>query len=168
MLQPQGRPADLLRLAPGLITLEHSGGAGKADQFLLRGFDGDHGTDLALHVDNMPVNFRSHAHGQGYADLNFIIPETIQEIVVKKGPYHVEYGDFATAGAVNYVTRDVVPETVVQTSGGQFNTQRHLFMASPVQDDVRTFFAGEFYYTDGPFIFVNRNIRLQRLGQNLF
>lgn len=168
VLQPQGRPADLLRLAPGLITLEHSGGAGKADQFLLRGFDGDHGTDLALHVDNMPVNLRSHAHGQGYADLNFIIPETIREIVVKKGPYHVEYGDFATAGAVNYVTREVVPETVVQTSGGQFNTQRHLFMTSPVQDDVRTLFAGEFYYTDGPFLFVNRNIRYNGLAKISF
>ncbi len=168
VLQPQGRPADLLRMVPGLITLEHSGGAGKADQFLLRGFDGDHGTDLALHVDNMPVNFRSHAHGQGYADLNFIIPETIQEIVVKKGPYHVEYGDFATAGAVNYVTRDVVPETVVQTSGGQFNTQRHLFMTSPAQDDVRTLFPGEFYYADGPFIFVNRNIRYNGLAKISF
>ncbi|MDH5575296.1 MAG: Plug domain-containing protein, partial [Nitrospirota bacterium] len=75
LLQPQGRPADLLRLAPGLITLEHSGGAGKSDQYLLRGFDADHGTDLALHVDGMPINMRSHAHGQGYGDLNFIIPE---------------------------------------------------------------------------------------------
>ncbi len=168
VLQPQGRPADLLRLAPGLITLEHSGGAGKADQFLLRGFDGDHGTDLALHVDNMPVNLRSHAHGQGYADLNFIIPETIQEIVVKKGPYHVEYGDFSTAGAVDYVTRDVVPETMVQTSVGQFNTQRHLFMTSPVQDDVRTLFAGEFYYTDGPFNHANRNTRYNGLAKVSF
>ena len=168
VLQPQGRPAELLRLVPGLITLEHSGGAGKADQFLLRGFDGDHGTDLALHVDNMPVNLRSHAHGQGYADLNFIIPETIQEIIVKKGPYHVEYGDFATAGAVDYVTRDVIPETTLQTSGGQFNTQRHLFMTSPVQDDVRTLFAGEFYYTDGPFIHANRNVRYNGLAKVSF
>jgi outer membrane receptor protein involved in Fe transport len=141
ILQPQGRPADLLRLAPGLITLEHSGGAGKADQYLLRGFDADHGTDLALHVDNMPINLRSHAHGQGYADMNFIIPETIQQIVVKKGPYHVEYGDFATAGVVNYVTRDVVPETLVQSGGGEFSTQRHLFVTSPTTDRVKTLFA---------------------------
>ena len=101
LLQPQGRPANLARLAPGLITIEHSGGAGKADQYLLRGFDADHGTDVALFTDGMPVNIRSHVHGQGYSDLNFIIPETIKGIEVFKGPYHVQFGDFATAGAVN-------------------------------------------------------------------
>ncbi|MDR4485150.1 MAG: TonB-dependent receptor plug domain-containing protein [Nitrospirales bacterium] len=168
LLQPQGRPADLLRLAPGLITLEHSGGAGKADQFLLRGFDADHGTDLALHVDGMPINMRSHAHGQGYGDINFIIPETIEEITVKKGPYHVEYGDFATAGAANYVTRESVPDTVLQAGGGSFNTQRYLFMTSPTHDRVRTLFAGEFYYTDGPYDFVNRNTRYNGLAKLTF
>ena len=168
LLQPQGRPADLLRLAPGLITLEHSGGAGKSDQYLLRGFDADHGTDLALHVDGMPINMRSHAHGQGYADLNFIIPETIEEITVKKGPYHVEYGDFATAGAANYVTRETVPLTVVQSGGGSFSTQRHLFMTSPTQERFRTLFAGEFYYTDGPYDFVNRNTRYNGLAKLTF
>lgn len=168
LLQPQGRPADLLRLAPGLITLEHSGGAGKADQFLLRGFDADHGTDLAIHVDSMPINMRSHAHGQGYADLNFIIPETIEEIEVKKGPYHVEYGDFATAGAANYVTRESVPRTILQSAGGMFNTQRHLFMTSPTQERFRTLFAGEFYYTDGPYDFANRNTRYNGLAKFTF
>ena len=113
----------------------------------------------------MPINLRSHAHGQGYTDLNFIIPETVQEIVVKKGPYHVEYGDFATAGAVNYVTRETVPETIVQASGGEFNTQRHLLMTSPTHDAVRTLFAGEFYYTDGPFFHDNRNIRYNGLAK---
>jgi len=165
LLQPQGRPADLLRLAPGLITLEHSGGAGKADQYLLRGFDADHGTDLALHVDHMPVNLRSHAHGQGYADLNFIIPETIEQIQVNKGPYHVEYGDFATAGAVNYVTRETIPNDIIQAMGGEFNTQRYLLMTSPTKDDIKTLFAGEFYYTDGPFLHVNRNIRYNGLAK---
>ena len=168
LLQPQGRPADLLRLAPGLITLEHSGGAGKSDQYLLRGFDADHGTDLALHVDGMPINMRSHAHGQGYADINFIIPETIEEITVKKGPYHVEYGDFATAGAANYVTRESVPQTTVQSAGGNFSTQRHLFMTSPNRDRFRTLFAGEFYYTDGPYDFVNRNTRYNGLAKLTF
>ncbi|MDR4495877.1 MAG: TonB-dependent receptor plug domain-containing protein [Nitrospirales bacterium] len=165
LLQPQGRPADLLRLAPGLITLEHSGGAGKADQFLLRGFDADHGTDLALHVDGMPINMRSHAHGQGYGDINFIIPETVEEIAVQKGPYHVEYGDYATAGAANYVTRKSVPETVIQAAGGSFNTQRYLFMSSPFQEHFRTLVAGEFYYTDGPYDFVNRNTRYNGLAK---
>ncbi|MGE0473136.1 MAG: TonB-dependent receptor [Nitrospirales bacterium] len=165
LLQPQGRPADLLRLAPGLITLEHSGGAGKADQILLRGFDVDHGTDVAVHVDRMPINLRSHAHGQGYADMNFLIPETVQEISVKKGPYHVEYGDFATAGAVNYVTKEMVPETILQSAGGNFSTQRHLFLTSPTKDTVRTLFAGEFFYTDGPFQSVNRNTRYNGLAK---
>lgn len=168
LLQPQGRPADLLRLVPGLITLEHSGGGGKADQYLLRGFDIDHGTDLAIHVDHMPINLRSHAHGQGYADMNFIIPETIDHISVKKGPYHVEYGDFATAGAVNYVTKESVAETLLQSGGGEFGTQRHLFLTSPTQNGIRTLIAGEIFYSDGPFQFVNRNTRYNGLAKLTF
>ena len=168
LLQPQGRPADLLRLVPGLITLEHSGGGGKADQYLLRGFDIDHGTDLAIHVDHMPINLRSHAHGQGYADMNFIIPETIDHISVKKGPYHVEYGDFATAGAVNYATKESVAETLLQSGGGEFGTQRHLFLTSPTQNGIRTLIAGEIFYSDGPFQFVNRNTRYNGLAKLTF
>ncbi len=84
-LRPQGRPADVLRLIPGLIINQHQGG-GKAEQYLLRGFDADHGTDIALFFDGMPVNLRSHAHGQGYADLHFLIPETIAGVDVFKGP----------------------------------------------------------------------------------
>src|SRR6476660_7136196 len=80
LLQPQGRPAQVLRLIPGMIAVEHSGGAGKADQYFLRGFDADHGTDVALFANKMPINLRTHAHGQGYADLNFIIPETIERL----------------------------------------------------------------------------------------
>src|SRR5438445_4630095 len=102
-VRPQGRPADLVRLAPGLFISQHQGG-GKAEQYLLRGFDADHGTDVALFVDNLPVNLRSHAHGQGYADLHFLIPETVKAVEAFKGPYYVEYGDFATAGAINFVT----------------------------------------------------------------
>ena len=85
ILQPQGRPAQVLRLIPGFVAIEHSGGAGKADQYFLRGFDADHGTDVAFFLDGMPINFRSHAHGQGYTDLNFIIPETIEGLDVSKG-----------------------------------------------------------------------------------
>src|SRR5262249_17508191 len=85
-LRPQGRPADVLRLIPGLIINQHQGG-GKAEQYLIRGFDADHGTDLAIFVDGVPVNLRSHAHGQGYADLHFLIPETVRAVDVLKGPY---------------------------------------------------------------------------------
>lgn len=165
LLQPQGRPAQVLRLIPGLIAVEHSGGAGKADQYFLRGFDADHGTDIAFFADGMPINFRSHAHGQGYADLNFIIPETIEGIDAYKGAYHVEFGDFDTAGAVNFKTREAVKEGVVQGAGGQFDTQRYILMLSPTKDKVRTLFAAEGYYTNGPFISDNRYFRFNGLAK---
>ena len=165
VMQPQGRPAQVLRLIPGLVAVEHSGGAGKADQYFLRGFDADHGTDVAFFADGMPINFRSHAHGQGYADLNFIIPETIEGLEAYKGAYHVEFGDFNTAGAVNFKTREMVREGMVQAAGGQFDTQRYLLMLSPTKDKVRTLFAAEGYYTNGPFQNDNRYFRTNLLGK---
>jgi hypothetical protein len=165
ILQPQGRPAQVLRLIPGFVAIEHSGGAGKADQYFLRGFDADHGTDVAFFSDGMPINFRSHAHGQGYTDLNFIIPETIDGLDVSKGAYLPEYGDFDTAGAVNFRTRDVVKEGIVQAAGGQFDTQRYILMFSPTKDRIRTLFAGEGYYTNGPFLNDNRYFRANLLGK---
>lgn len=168
LLQPQGRPAQVLRLIPGFVAVEHSGGAGKADQYFLRGFDADHGTDVAFFADGMPINFRSHAHGQGYTDLNFIIPETIEGLDVYKGGYHAEFGDFATAGAVNFRTREVVKEGVIQAAGGQFDTQRYLLMLSPTVEKVRTLFAAEGYYTNGPFINDNRYFRGNLLGKATF
>jgi outer membrane receptor protein involved in Fe transport len=149
-LLPQGRPADVLRLVPGLIMSQHQGG-GKSEQYMLRGFDADHGTDVALFVDGMPVNLRTHAHGQGYADLHFLIPETIKQVDAFKGPYYVEYGDFATAGAIDFVTLDTVPENLVQAAGGSFGTQRYLTLLSPTRDRVKTLFALEAYASDGPF-----------------
>jgi hypothetical protein len=168
LLQPQGRPAQVLRLIPGFIAVEHSGGAGKADQYFLRGFDADHGTDVAFFADNMPINLRTHGHGQGYTDLNFIIPETIQGVDVVKGTYHPEFGDFDTAGAVRFITRDVVEEGVVQGAGGQFDTQRYLLMLSPTKDKVRTLFAAEGFYTNGPFVNDNRYFRANVLGKATF
>ncbi len=165
VLQPQGRPSQVLRLIPGFIAVEHSGGAGKADQYFLRGFDADHGTDVAFFSDGMPINLRTHAHGQGYSDLNFIIPETIEGLDVYKGAYLPEYGDFATAGAVNFRTRQVVQEGLVQAAGGQFDTQRYMLMFSPTKDKVRTLFAAEGYYTNGPFRNDNRYFRSNLLGK---
>jgi outer membrane receptor protein involved in Fe transport len=165
LLQPQGRPAQVLRLIPGFIAVEHSGGAGKADQYFLRGFDADHGTDVAFFSDGMPINFRTHAHGQGYTDLNFIISETIEGLDVYKGAYLPEYGDFATAGAVNFRTRQVVQEGVVQAAGEQFDTQRYMLMFSPTKGRVRTLFAAEGYYTNGPFQNDNRYVRTNLLGK---
>ena len=149
-LRPEGRPADVLRLVPGLIISQHQGG-GKAEQYLIRGFDADHGTDIALFVDGVPVNMRSHAHGQGYADLHFMIPETIRVAEVLKGPYFPEYGDFATAAVVNFLTKDGVAENTLEISGGSFNTQRYLALLSPTRDALKTFVAIEGYRSDGPF-----------------
>ncbi len=168
LLQPQGRPAQVLRLVPGFVTVEHSGGAGKADQYFLRGFDADHGTDVAFFADNMPINLRTHGHGQGYTDLNFIIPETIQGVDVVKGTYHVDYGDFANAGAVRFKTREVLQDNVVQAVGGMYDTQRYLLMLSPTRDKVRTLFAAEGFYTNGPFEHDNKYFRFNVLGKATF
>jgi outer membrane receptor protein involved in Fe transport len=157
-LRPQGRPADVLRLIPGLIINQHQGG-GKAEQYIIRGFDADHGTDLALFVDGVPVNLRSHAHGQGYADLHFLIPETIQAVDVLKGPYFPEYGDFDTAGVVKFITRDFVEENILEIGGGSFNTQRYLALLSPTRDRMKTFIAIEGYRNDGPFEHPNGYLR---------
>ena len=157
-LRPEGRPADVLRLMPGLIISQHQGG-GKAEQYLIRGFDADHGTDLALFVDGLPVNLRSHAHGQGYADLHFLIPETVRAVDVLKGPYFPEYGDFDTAGAVVFLTRDGVEENTLHIAGGSFNTQRYLALLSPTRDALKTFIAFEGYRSDGPFEHPNGYLR---------
>jgi len=149
-LRPQGRPADVLRLVPGLVISQHQGG-GKAEQYFLRGFDADHGTDVALFIDGLPVNLRSHAHGQGYADLHFLIPETVQRLDGFKGPYFVEFGDFATAGAFNFVMRDTVDENYAEAAGGSFATQRYLTLFSPTRDALKTLVAIEYYRSDGPF-----------------
>ncbi len=120
---------------------------------------------MAFFIDNMPINVRTHGHGQGYTYLNFIIPETIQGIDVVKGTYHAEFGDFNTAGAVRFKTRDVLQENVVQGGGGQFDTQRYLLMLSPTKDKVRTLFAAEGYYKNGPFENDNRYVRFNFMGK---
>jgi outer membrane receptor protein involved in Fe transport len=163
-LRPQGRPADVLRLIPGLIINQHQGG-GKAEQYLIRGFDADHGTDLAIFVDGLPVNLRSHAHGQGYADLHFLIPETVKTVDVLKGPYWAEYGDFDTAGVVNFVTRDYVEENTLEVAGGSFKTQRYLALLSPTREAVKTLIAVDLYRNDGPFDHPNGYLRFNLFGK---
>jgi hypothetical protein len=132
------------------VISQHQGG-GKAEQYFLRGFDADHGTDVALFIDGLPVNLRSHAHGQGYADLHFLIPETVQRLDGFKGPYFVEFGDFATAGAFNFVMRDTVDENYAEAAGGSWGTQRYLTLISPTRDALKTLVAIEYYRSDGPF-----------------
>src|SRR5262245_24136346 len=103
-LRPSNTPSDVMRLVPSLIIGQHHGG-GKADQILFRGFDSDHGTDFQVSVDGIPVNMPSHAHGQGYADLHWLIPETIDRVEIFKGSYFPHLGDFATSGAIHIVPR---------------------------------------------------------------
>ncbi|MEM9482026.1 MAG: Plug domain-containing protein, partial [Verrucomicrobiota bacterium] len=99
--RPFLRRGELLEVVPGLIVTQHSGG-GKANQYFVRGFNLDHGTDFAIFVDSMPVNNRTHGHGQGYADINFLIPELVEELEYVKGPYYTQFGDFSTAGAARF------------------------------------------------------------------
>jgi TonB family protein len=150
VLRPHATPEDILRVVPGLVIAQHQGG-GKADQLFLRGFDADHGTDVALFVDGAPVNLPSHGHGQGFADLHFLIPETIDRVDVTKGPYFAEYGDFDTAGAVNLRTRHAFDESSVSATYGSFSTYRLLGIASPSMADGLPWVAAEVYGTQGPF-----------------
>ena len=109
-LRPLESGGQMLEAVPGAITAQHTGG-GKAEQYFLRGFDADHGTDLAVYFDGVPVNLRSHAHGQGFLDLHFVSKETIQRLDVQKGPYSPRFGDFATAATIEYVPYDAVDES---------------------------------------------------------
>jgi outer membrane cobalamin receptor len=104
-LRPLLRPGDVLESIPGMIVTAHSG-SGKSNQMFLRGFSLDHGTDFATWIDGMPVNMRTHGHGQGYTDINFLIPETIDNLRFVKGPYHAELGDFSSAGGTRISTFD--------------------------------------------------------------
>jgi outer membrane receptor protein involved in Fe transport len=122
-LRPINSAQDMLRNVSGLVTAQHAGG-GKAEQIFLRGFDADHGTDVAAFVDGMPVNMPTHGHGQGYLDLHFLIPETVKNIEVTKGTYAAELGDFATAGAVKFKTLDVLEQNMAQIEATTVPTQR--------------------------------------------
>ncbi len=154
-LRPIGSVQDILRVTPGLVMVQHSGG-GKANQYFLRGFDADHGTDLALSIDGVPINMVSHAHGQGFADTNFIIPEVVEKVEVTKGPYFANQGDFATAGTVNMTTRTEFEHSSVGlgfggTPGQGSPTYRALLIASPKFDSLSATFAVEVGRANGPF-----------------
>lgn len=122
-LRPINNSQEVLRMVPGLFIGQHAGG-GKAEQIFLRGYDLDHGTDIRLTLDGMPVNMVSHAHGQGYADLHFVIPELIQGVDFKKGSYNAEKGNFATAGWVDFRTKNTIEHSFLKLEGGQYNTYR--------------------------------------------
>lgn len=128
-LRPIGRVGELLEAVPGLIATQHSG-PGKSNQLFLRGFNLDHGTDFAAHFDGVPVNFRTHGHGQGYLDLNFVIPELVESIDFRKGPYRADVGDFSSAGASFLRTFDQLPESIASVSVGEDRWVRGLVAAN--------------------------------------
>ena len=149
------RPGELLEATPGLIVSQHSG-EGKANQFYLRGFNLDHGTDLRTTVDGMLVNQRSHAHGQGWTDLNFLIPELATGLEYKKGPYYASEGDFSSAGAVSVKYANTLDQGIASVGLGQNGFRRVLLADSPTFGNGRLLYALEAMHNDGPFVHPDR------------
>jgi hypothetical protein len=147
--RPLSRPGELAEVVPGLVVSQHSGD-GKANQFYARGFNLDHGTDFASWIDGMPVNLRTHGHGQGYTDLNFLIPELVETVDYRKGPYSVHDGDFSAVGAVNFnYTRDL-RQGLLLVGMGPFGYRRALAAASPQVGPGTLLLAVENFDNDGP------------------
>ena len=163
---PLNSSQEALRKVPGLIIGQHAGG-GKAEQIFLRGFDIDHGTDISISVDGMPVNMVSHAHGQGYSDLHFLIPETVNKVDFGKGPHYADHGDFATAGYVDFSTRDYLKESSVTLSLGQFNNLRTLGLFNLLENvkNQNAYVALEYLANDGPYVTPQNFNRLNLFGK---
>ena len=154
-LRPINNSQEILRSVPGLFIGQHAGG-GKAEQLFIRGFDVDHGTDVNISVDGMPVNMVSHAHGQGYADLHFVIPEFIDKVNFDKGPYFAEKGNFTTAGFVDFKTKDFLENNFAKLEVGQFKTYRGVLGLNLLKNNKEVknqslILATETYFTDGYF-----------------
>lgn len=151
-MNPVQNSQELLRIVPGLFIAQHAGG-GKAEQIFLRGFDIDHGTDVNLSVDEiLPVNMVSHAHGQGYSDLHFVIPEVIQNVEFEKGSYNAAKGNFATAGSVNFTLKDHIHQNNIGFEKGMFNYNRAFAMIKLFQSsNFFNYIAGEYITSDGYF-----------------
>jgi outer membrane cobalamin receptor len=154
-VRPINNSQEVLRMVPGLFIGQHAGG-GKSEQIFLRGFDCDHGTDINITVDGIPVNMVSHAHGQGYADLHWVIPELIEKVTFNKGPYFADKGNFTTAGYVAFQTKNYLDNNFVKLERGQFGTYRaiagiNLLKKQPERQGQSLYVAGEASSTQGYF-----------------
>ena len=147
--RPLLRPGEVLETVPGLVISQHSG-EGKANQYYLRGFNLDHGTDFATTVAGMPVNLPTHGHGQGYSDLNFVIPELVSGVQFAKGPYFADQGDFATAGAASINYANSLPRPLVRITGGGEAFGRAVLAATPDLRNGQLLAAVELQHNDGP------------------
>ncbi|MDE2442537.1 MAG: TonB-dependent receptor plug domain-containing protein, partial [Betaproteobacteria bacterium] len=143
------RPGDVLEMVPGLIVTQHAGD-GKANQYFLRGFNLDHGTDFATTVGGVPVNMPTHAHGQGYTDLNFLIPELVDRITFRKGPYFAEEGDFSSAGAAHFDYFRRMDRSLAEMTFGGHGYVRSLLAGSPVVGSGNLLYGLELFHNDGP------------------
>ncbi len=146
--RPLARAGELVEVVPGALATQHSG-SGKANQFYLRGFNLDHGTDFSVMVDGVPMNMPSHAHGQGYLDLNSVIPELVDHIEYGKGPYYADAGDFSSAGYSRMHTMRNLPKGLLKFTGGEFGYYRTLLADSTKIGSGDLLAAGEFNAYDG-------------------
>lgn len=147
--RPILRSGEVLETVPGVIITQHAGG-GKANQYFLRGFNLDHGTDFAVFLDDMPLNLPSHAHGEGYSDMNTVIPELVQRVNYEKGPYYADVGNFGSAGSAHLEFYKTLPESFFQLEGGNEGYARAVFGVSTKLGSSNLLFGGEAYYDDGP------------------
>ncbi len=150
--RPLSRVGELVEVIPGAIATQHSG-EGKANQYFLRGFNLDHGTDFSANVDGAPVNMRTHGHGQGYLDLNFLIPEVVEQVRYRKGPYSVETGDFSAAGSASFRTYSHLPESFAELRLGEFGYARGVAGVNvALGEQTNLLLAGEGQVYDGPWV----------------
>jgi hypothetical protein len=149
--RPILRSGEILETVPGLIITQHAGG-GKANQYFLRGFNLDHGTDFAVFLDGTPLNLPSHAHGEGYADMNTVIPEFVERLNYEKGPYYAETGNYSSAGSANLVLYKTLPQNFFQVQGGMYGFARAVFGVSQKLGSGNLLYGGEAYYDNGPWV----------------
>ncbi|MDR3735558.1 MAG: TonB-dependent receptor [Acidobacteriaceae bacterium] len=149
--RPILRSGEVLETVPGLIITQHAGG-GKANQYYLRGFNLDHGTDFAIFIDDMPLNLPSHAHGEGYSDMNIVIPEFVKRVNFEKGPYYADIGNYGSAGSAHVEYFKTLPQNFVKVEGGMFGYGRAVFGASQKLGLGNLLYGGEAYYDNGPWV----------------
>jgi outer membrane receptor protein involved in Fe transport len=149
--RPILRSGEILEALPGLIITQHAGG-GKANQYFLRGFNLDHGTDFAIFVDGMPLNLPSHAHGEGYSDMNAVIPEFVERVDAEKGPYYADVGDYGSAGNARVVFYKTLPRNFFQVDGGMYQFARFIFGISQKLGKGNLLYGGEAYHDGGPWV----------------
>lgn len=147
--RPILRSGEVLETVPGVIITQHAGG-GKANQYFLRGFNLDHGTDFAVFLDDMPLNLPSHAHGEGYADMNAVIPELVQRVNYEKGPYYADVGNYGSAGSAHLEFFKALPENFFQVEGGMYGYERAVFGVSKKMGAGTLLYGGEVSHDDGP------------------